>query len=180
MKVVFLDFDGVLNNQAHLARAKARRDDPPDEREQAYLDRLPEGYSKTYYLAHFRDLDTEKVDLLNLIVRNSKSIKVVISSSWRIIWTTEEIQALLEGHGFEGKIVGMTPKNVHTFPSWEGRKIKRGHEIQAWLDANPSVKTFVTIDDSTVQWLRDRQVRTTFTEGLTFAHVKRARRLLTQ
>lgn len=177
MKVVFLDFDGVLNNQTHATRTKARRDEPPNEREQAYLDRLSEDCSKPYYLAHFRNIDTEKVDLLNLIVRNSKTIKVVISSSWRILWGVEEIRDCLKGHGFEGEIVGMTPK---ARPAWKGRKIKRGHEIQAWLDDNPSVKTFVVLDDSTVQFLKYRQVRTTYAEGLTFVQVKRARRLLTQ
>lgn len=175
MKVVFLDFDGVLNSQEHLDAAKARRDDPPNEQEKAYLDKLTGDHSKEYYLSHFRYINTDMVRLLNQVLESPR-VKVVLSTSWRITWDVPELQAMLDGHGFRGDIIGATPKRLD--PKYCHRKHTRGLEIQSWLDLNPSVKTFVILDDSNVQHLRDRQVRTRFDTGLTLGHVGKARKLL--
>jgi len=86
MKVIFLDFDGVLNSWAWWARQ------PPHTRDQ----RL--------YL-----LDPAAIGLLNqLVVRTGAH--VVISSSWRIIAEMKPA-ATLCACGFTGAIIGQTPHN---------------------------------------------------------------------
>ena len=80
MKIAFLDFDGVLNSLAFL-----RRDPGP-------LDRL----------------DPTALVLLNVLVQRSGA-DVVISSSWRLQRSLDELRRLLKQLGFIGNVGGCTP-----------------------------------------------------------------------
>lgn len=82
-RILFLDFDGVLNSDAFLLTVK-NRDNP------------------------IALLSRRKVALLNKIVEETGA-KVVISSHWRYEFTIGEIRSILEELGFKGQIIGITP-----------------------------------------------------------------------
>jgi hypothetical protein len=81
MKVLFLDFDGVLNSHKFLRAASGG------------MDRL----------------DPAAVKRLNTIVARSGA-KVVISSTWRIKRSLAELRATLAALGFEGEVIDKTPE----------------------------------------------------------------------
>jgi HAD domain in Swiss Army Knife RNA repair proteins len=139
MNIIFLDFDGVLNDRKWLVRDGARD-----------------------------DLDPERVKLLNWLVRATEA-KIVISSSWRILHPLEELQLILDRAGFLGEILGVTP----------GGGGVRGTQIQRWIDSNNFKGQFVILDDdSDMEHLMDRLVKTNFETGLQPQHVKSAIALL--
>lgn len=83
-------------------------------------------------------LESDKVVILNKICKIIKA-KIVISSSWRIIYTLDEIRLLLERTGLKGTdVIGVTPVSEDDF---------RGDEIKTWLENNP-VDRYVIIDDT--------------------------------
>jgi hypothetical protein len=146
MKVVFLDFDGVLNSLADVAFGKA---------------------SACFQAA--------AVERLNAIVRQS-SAKVVISSSWRVYHSLDELRTLLGNAGFDGEIIGCTPVSQNK----EARGLAdigviRCQEIQAWIDAHPSPLTsFVILDDLDLEPLAAYHVKTDMEVGLCDHHVDEA------
>jgi hypothetical protein len=139
VKVIFLDFDGVLNNRKWLSRGGSRD-----------------------------DVDPESVRLLNWLV-DATQAKVVVSSTWRILHTIEELRDTLDRAGFLGEIIGVTPGGGGT----------RGPQIQQWIDDNAFVGPFVILDDdSDMLHLLDKLVKTKFETGLEVSHVKKAIEIL--
>lgn len=150
-KIVFLDFDGVLNSYADLARQK--------------------NASRTTF-------NPEAVARLDTIVRRSGA-KVVISSSWRAIYQIERLRTLLAADGFSGEIIDCTPVALvnHTPDPNPGHT--RCLEIQAWLDAQPAApRGFVVLDDMELELLSAFHVRTDIEFGLRDEHVDLALALL--
>lgn len=82
-KVIFLDFDGVLNHRDFLAGVvlDIKRDEEM--------------------------IDAECVARLNSIVERTGAV-VVISSSWRYGRTIDRLQRILNAKGFTGKVAGAT------------------------------------------------------------------------
>lgn len=104
LKVIFLDIDGVLNNQ------------------------IGEEFSLEKVI-HPDDLISKRcVILLNELIKNTGA-KVVISSTWRIGKSVEQLQKILEKFGFIGEVIGVTPRfnSDYTF---------RGNEIYKWIKDN--------------------------------------------
>lgn len=83
-KVVFLDFDGVLNSWAYAAAGN--------------------GGNRGGLLG----LDPAAVSLLNQILERTGA-DVVVSSSWRIIHKRIELCDRLVAAGFKGRVLGVTP-----------------------------------------------------------------------
>jgi hypothetical protein len=119
MKVLFLDFDGVLNSNAF------HRSSPPTDDAQVLLSP--------------KRLDPEAIARVNRVIE-ATGAHIVVSSTWRVrLDTKEELQVLLEERGFTGKVIGLTPR-IYSRP--------RGEEIQAWLDSRASlVERFAIVDD---------------------------------
>lgn len=97
MKVVFVDFDGVLN---HF---------PPGEvvLTQAYLD---------------NPLEVALVARLEQLVQRTAA-RVVISSSWRARMTLDELRRALAARGFTGDVIDTTPRlrtgiRAHEISAW--------------------------------------------------------------
>jgi hypothetical protein len=151
LKIVFLDLDGVLNSHLFLlARAKQSADGTYDQ-----------GPARRN-MAHM--LDRTAVLRLNRLLAVTGA-QVVISSSWRIPWSCQQITRWLVRRGFKGDVIGRTP----TYGKG------RGNEIQQWLVANGPVASFVILDDdSDMEPLQHRHVKTTWGEGLLDEHVDRA------
>jgi hypothetical protein len=145
LRVIFLDIDGVLNTLGFLQGLPA-----PD-------------FAKM--------IDARAVARLNRLIHRSRA-KVVISSSWRCHLPVTEIDQILRAHGFEGDIVGVTPR----LPP------NRGGEIRAWIDSCPEVPSAIVILDDFEEMadLSPCLVRTSFEEGLLEEHVEAALHILAQ
>lgn len=128
MKIVLLDFDGVLNDSNWLRSLEER--------------------------SWIGMIDPSKVELLNQIIKETEA-KIVVSSSWRIQNSTEQLQDMLDRCGFNGEVIGCTPAKLSN--------CFRGNEIQWWLNKHPEVEKFVILDDeSDMLHLKDHLVQTSF------------------
>jgi hypothetical protein len=158
MKLIFLDVDGVLNHRDTKHCVSIGGDDA----------------------AHgFTGMSTECVQVLHGLVRKTGA-QLVLSSTWRKAPGLNATSRVLLRRGFklpagERRVfIGETPQ----------LNLARGHEIQAWLDANPAPAgeqhSFVILDDDDdMVHLLPRLVRTNpFDGGLTAEHAARAAAML--
>jgi hypothetical protein len=154
-KVIFLDFDGVLNQG------------------RPFIQGGPRGVLKTY-------VDPATVERVNRIVEETGAY-VVVSSTWRIGKTRAEMQEQLAGVGFKGTVIGRTddvvPCTLHFGKTCA--EAHRGTEIGMWLHDHRSCTGFVIIDDESdmgvlAPWL----VQTDDKVGITDDDVEAAIKLL--
>lgn len=117
MNVIFLDIDGVLRTDASDRHWSEVTGQPIPK---SVFDRL---------------FSNRSISILNEIIYYTGA-KVVITSTWRVQNTLEELIEKFKIRGFRGHIIGKT--NIIG---------NRGEEIQEWLDTN-SVNKYVVIDDS--------------------------------
>jgi hypothetical protein len=122
MKVIFLDFDGVLNSENWYRRR---------------MDLINEGkYERNYPSSEF---DPESIKELNRIISETDA-KVVISSTWRIGKRVIDLQNMLNEVGFIGEIIDATPHiSGKGYVSEENETeisytTPRGCEIDWWLN----------------------------------------------
>jgi len=137
-KILFLDIDGVLNSVQHKA--------------------LKYG---TYGLA------PEHIAHLNHIVEEVEDVCIVLSSTWRLHHSAEEMTEMLKAEGFIGTIHDCTPDlTVQEGSIWLGNC--RGYEIQTWLDDNSPKALFAILDDdSDMGPIKNHLFKTRFRTGLT-------------
>lgn len=118
-KIIFLDIDGVLNVI-----------------EQGYDDYGP------IFHKHFEEN-------LKWIIENTGS-KIVISSSWRTDGI-EKLRNMWIDRNLSGDIIDITPQCYELVDSGKFEfydEVKRGHEIQDWIDRNQDyIETYCIIDD---------------------------------
>jgi HAD domain in Swiss Army Knife RNA repair proteins len=150
MKILFLDFDGVLNSGAFIdVRGYA-----PGTLDQAAVARLNDVLART-------------------------GARVVVSSTWRLGYSIEQLRDILGRHGFEGEVIGVTPR-LGPESGFSFQRTPRGREVQAWLDAQAEPPEAIAIvdDDEDMAHLDGRLVRTDFETGLLDEHVERLVALL--
>jgi hypothetical protein len=101
-------------------------------------------------------------------------LKIVVSSSWRLMETPENLVKILEENvGIpKGMIIGQTPNLAEAEELESGHVIWHGFtredEIQAWLNKHPEVESFVVLDDLSMKGLvGDNLVQITSADGLT-------------
>ena len=118
--IIFLDFDGVV--------------------ETIYWEKAEDGtWSFNIHKSGREELNNKQaIGWLNELYRKVP-YDIVVSSTWRIGMTIDELQTLLINSGFNPdiKVVGATPV-LHR---------QRGQEIQAWLDTVSFAGKFIIIDD---------------------------------
>lgn len=148
MKILFLDFDGVLNSQASFIYERRRRRKDPS---------IESNISST--LCHICTSN------LQYIIEHVPDLKIVISSSWRRGNTLEELKEILASYGVDSSIVvDVTP---YTWDDIEGNY--RGNDIKAWLEKHQDVTDFVIVDDdSDMEPFMSNLVQTSWNTGLTF------------
>lgn len=148
MKVLFLDFDGVLNNDFHLRKIKNH----PSE-------------------SH-HGLDPKNVNVLNQLYKKVPNLNIVISSSWRIGKSIEWLQDLLTDAGFHysNKIISVTPFSGR---GPRGNKIQKW--LDQHLDVAEFV---IVDDDQDMAHLMGRLVKTSFRYGLQEKHIEEILRVL--
>jgi hypothetical protein len=133
-RVLFLDVDGVLNSH----------------RTAVGLGGIPH----TFDAAGLAMFDMVAVNLLRGLCA-AGDVKVVLSSSWRLMHDYREL-----GRALNLPIIDQTPRLVGS----------RGKEIAAWLEAN-TVKTYAILDDDSDMLAEQKPffVQTWHEEGLTWA-----------
>jgi HAD domain in Swiss Army Knife RNA repair proteins len=152
VRILFLDFDGVLNSTAFAMRVQR---------------------------SGVLGLDPGAVARVNWILAETGA-EVVVSSTWRHKRTRMQLLDILRAVGFVGTLRGKTPDCVPCADPLSKRHVgERGDEIQAWLDSavlcGLEIESFVILDDDAdMRHLKDRLVKTTFAEGLLDEHVERA------
>lgn len=170
MKLIFLDIDGVLNYQLMWEEKRQCK------RHEELLKGAPDG-------AH--DICEKKVELLNELIKKTEA-KVVITSTWRLSRSVEELQWVLDYKGFEGEIIDKTPYLTFSNKDYD-YSVPRGCEIKAWLETNKGilgnkitkVKYVIFDDDSDMLWWqRNNYFMVDNYCGLTPNLIYRAERLL--
>ena len=160
MKVIFLDYDGVLNHEAFYK-----------ERHERVLngEKLNHPYS---------EIDPKCVENLNKLIEDTGA-KVVISSTWRHSGI-DYCNDVLKYHGFEGDIIDITP-------NLRGRGCLRGNEILQWIRDNHDLvgdyynfTEYVILDDDSdmLYWQRNNFLLIDRFVGLTMGNVFQAKRIL--
>lgn len=150
--IVFLDFDGVV--------------------ETIYWEKAEDG-SWSYNVHKFGRKELNNKQAIGWLNELYKVIPydVVVSSSWRIGMSVQELQALLINSGFNSniKVLDRTPRLYQA----------RGYEIQKWIDDNNFKGRFIIIDDdSDMCHLLPFLVRTDCQLGFTIYDFNKAKRLL--
>ena len=163
MKVIFLDIDGVLNTHDYLIATQAAQ--------------TFDAGGKITRWNHEEDMDRVLVARVNRIIE-ATGAKVVISSSWRLLFQLDDIRGFLTSRGFVGEIIGETPRYVHKEDWTSGRIDHRADEIRAWLrEDGGAVESYVILDDDHEEIgesFGDRYVRTDGDLGLTEELTSRA------
>jgi len=125
-KVVILDIDGVLNSSTDFFELKVLGHP------------INEG-NKVINRGHLA--------LLQHIIEETDA-KIVLSSTWRLVFSLDEIHQMFADRGFTAgrtSFIGQTPNHKRGM-SDHGYN-HRGTEIKAYLNDNPTVDKFVILDD---------------------------------
>ena len=154
--VIFLDIDGPLNTQRHMRNLTALHG--------------PSGRRDLYGPI----FDPEAVDNLRDVVENTDA-QIVISSTWRILMSIEEMQEMWTERDLPGEIIDYTPRCGDA---------PRGWEIRKWLLANrvSQFENYVIFDDDgdMLWWQRKNFLLVSFDVGIESKHAKKAIHLLNQ
>jgi hypothetical protein len=150
-KIIFLDFDGVLNNSPFLYSRDRKRRGPND------------------------DIDEKNVEELNWLIKQSGAW-VVVSSIWRMNRSRVQLQETLAEKGFKGTVLSATPDLDHVPNITRGQEIDawmRGN--RRFFD----VTSFVILDDhDDMGPLTPKLVLTDSSRGLTRVEAELALEIL--
>lgn len=163
-RVLFLDFDGVLNSTQHFIRTR-RAESLEHIQHFASLHELESRYASGEFCP---------VAVSNLlhVLEESPETDIVVSSSWRCGRSVAELRDLLAALGVPAeRVIDKTPEKLHR---------SRGHECGLWLDEHPEVTTFAIVDDDTdfTERTRPRLVRTDPHHGLLYTDARKLLLLL--
>lgn len=169
--ILFLDVDGVLNSQVWY-RSK--------EFNELWKARRP--FTEDWELEAF---DPKAISVLNTILDTFPELQIVVSSTWRLSHTPEQLAAIMTVQGFKHseRMRGHTGSHGYYMSKARGipsNQNSRGLEIAEWLDT--FVKhpyRFVIIDDDSDMWeLREHFVHTRNSIGLCEQHLEKIAEVL--
>lgn len=186
MKVIFLDFDGVLNSAQHSIYQRRYKN------EETWFGRYLLGpvtdlLYKIFTYVGRHDLTSKALQWhlyygsdhcyfcpiacsnLQFILDQVPDAKIVVSSVWRT-WGMEALGQILNRNGIDTtRLYSVTGREPGV----------RGTQIKAWLERNPETKSFVIIDDDAdMEPLMDRLVKTHSYHGLNLVEAEKAIELL--
>lgn len=166
MKVIFLDFDGVMNNcgshNYHKRRIKR------------YMKEFDCDYKTAErHLGRFLDsFDPVCASNFQIILDEHPDAMIVLSTSWRNIHDTEFCKKKLEEYFVDSsRVIGKTPVVIRGWTSGD-----RTDEIAQYLDEHPEVENYIILDDAFISGVYHyRHVQTDWDGGgLTQKHVRDA------
>ena len=140
MKVIFLDFDGVLNSHRTATALTAHPD-------------------KNMCRMDWEELDVTAVNLVRSLCYEAGA-KIVVSSTWRLNNDTADFNAAF--HKFFDWDEDLV---IDTTPEMQGQ---RGGEIQFWLDHHPEVTHHVILDDDSDMNFDQNFIKINNYEGMLF------------
>lgn len=129
MKVIFLDFDGVLNCVKSKSRAPFSQ------------------------LVWYVGLDSDKMRNLAKIVQETDA-KIVLTTTWRDHYTI----GAYKQEDPVGKYVNNKFRKVELKiydKIQRGKRFDRGRGVNVWLDEHPEVTNFVILDDEEMGYYND-------------------------
>lgn len=144
MKIVFLDFDGVLNSRTWMMNNQHR--------------------VATNHMWLHETVDELAVARVEIICK-ATGAKVVVSSTWRRVHSLEKLRSILANHGFTGEVVGTTP----TLGSARGNEIAQWLNTNGPIEG-----FVIIDDDSDMVHLSHKLVQTQFEFGLVDSDVPKA------
>lgn len=166
-KLVFLDFDGVLNSSEFAAHQYQNDESAQDS---MGLDLF----------------DPKTVECMNRIV-DATGAKIIVTSSWRYLGLTK-LQKLWKERGLHGEIIGMTSLHVvdelilEKGMEWLEREMNgspRSEEIAHWLKSYDMNANYVILDDLPMpEDLQPYAIQVNPKFGLSDLHVKQAIEIL--
>jgi histidinol phosphatase-like enzyme len=149
MKILFLDFDGVLNSYSYLRSKKKEKWDRESD-----------------------SLDPAAIMRLNRIIEKTGAV-VVISSSWRRGRSTKQLASLLNEQGFTGIIIDKTIDDAKGRARGEEIKMwldEHFSDVEAFVALD---------DDADMAAVSNNHIKTNlFAGGLLDEHVERAIEIL--
>lgn len=158
MKVLFLDFDGVLNSEASFRMEIRRKNNRVSD-----------------------TLNPVACANLQYILEQDRDVKIVISSTWRKIHTMVELQNILNGYGVEAaRVIGKTPS---VFSGHRGQEIKlwlgENTNVTTYviLDDDGDAGTAMFQEDGIPDDKRGHFFQTTPEDGLLFKQAKQIAKL---
>lgn len=129
-RVLFLDFDGVLNTGKYQNQLKAEGNTRADE---------------------FGPLfDPEAVENLKMIIDAVPDVLLVITSSWKDAFGPSVVRRLWKERGLPGKIHSMTRVCMDFFPDLESGEMPpiKGPEAKQWIEEHDMKGCkYVILDD---------------------------------
>ena len=128
MKIIFLDFDGVMDTE--------------------YYDYLLREADKPIADEYGLLFDPECVKNLKYII-DSTGADIVISSTWKDFMSYQEILDMWKYRGLPGFVTDVTPSTENH---------KRGDEIDGWLKECHTECNYVIIDDLDVSNFNEHQI----------------------
>lgn len=206
MKVLFLDFDGVLNSrqEVHYHNRKwkrrsnlvARIMDLVHSAEHRVWKLLPHRWRlrdrltrfALWYLCDHCDFCPIACSNVQYLLDKFPDLSIVVSSTWRSRGLMY-VRAVLDRNGVDPKrVVGVTPTFGEDLDGKAPTQLiggqsypatVRGHQIQAWLNAHREVGQFVIVDDdSDMAHLIGYLVKTDGGEGFMWPKVRQAMTML--
>jgi len=134
MKVIFLDFDGVLN-PTHYMMCLGRM-----WKESNGLIKSQDDYGHLFF--------DQNVTQLNRIL-NETNAKIVVSSTWRLSGAKTILDMFIDRGMINcaNAFYDITPDHAQPQASGLCLSDARGDEIKAWLNEHPEVTKYVIIDD---------------------------------
>ena len=196
--IVFLDIDGVLNNEAFYKdrylnkKAGQCPPFPPMTDEDFWKDYCEHrGVPvETFYTKHkgwygpeyypfyheIQEFDPKCVDILNKFT-DKAGAKIVVSSSWRasgLDW----MRTIFKLVDIKAEVIGVTPR---IYKESDDDKDERGCEIEAWLNEHNPDAPYVIFDDDndmTEFQIEHTFIKVDFMVGLTEKDTAKAEELL--
>jgi hypothetical protein len=177
-KIVFLDIDGVICTENSIRRAIADWSglDVNDEDLFKKYDKIRKsiGFFPSFDMEHW-PFDTDALKNIHALSRDPQ-VRFVISSTWRVGRTTDQLKKLFTMKGMCIPIIDRTPSNNNDLDG-------RGEEIKFWLEKEKTfeVESYVVIDDDSFD-IKDVHpnnfVNTEFKDGFNSKHLEEARKIL--
>lgn len=163
MKVIFLDFDGVLNSSASFIM---------ETRKSKKVRGMP--VNKT--LCHVCCSNFQYV------LDKTPKVKIVISSTWRENFDLEWLKNKLASYGIDSSRVIDVTSSLYAADSgpyarYSTHRADRGEEVNEWLLRHPEVTKFAVIDDNFIGDGLEQKgvvVKTDWLNGMTINQAREA------